>query len=71
MRELPGWFYPWGFDDKPNRDASEFSQGPGLRPKKLLCAPPDEGGLYAALAPPMPQRQGKQRSGDPGRRLRG
>lgn len=69
-RELPGWFYPWGFFDKPNGEGSELSHGPGLRPQCLLHAPPDCGGMYAALCPPMPpERKGRQRYGYPGDRL--
>jgi hypothetical protein len=68
---MPVRWYPWGFDEPPNREASEMSHGPGLRPKKLLCASPEDGGMYAAKAPPMPkERRGKQRHGDPGKRLR-
>ena len=64
-------WYPWGFDDKPGYTPSEFSHGRGLRPKKLLHAPPDDGGMYAAKAPPMPkERKGKQRYGFPGDKLR-
>jgi hypothetical protein len=64
-------WYPVGFDDKPDHSPSEFSHGRGLLPKKLLCAPPDVGGLYAALCPPMPpERKGKQRYGYPGEQIR-
>ena len=64
-------WYPWGLDDPPNREPSEFSHGPGLRPKKLLCAPPDEGGMYAAKCPPMPrEHKGRSRYGYPGDKLR-
>jgi hypothetical protein len=72
MRELPGWFYPWGFFDKPNNTPSEFSHGPGLRPSHLLHAPPDCGGMYAAKCPPMPrEHKGKQWYGFPGDKVRG
>ena len=70
-RELPDWMFPWGFGDPPCNTPSEMSHGPGLRPKHLLHAPPDEGGLYAAKAPPMPkEHKGKQRYGYPGDKLR-
>ena len=65
-------WYPWGQFDEPDLTPSEFSHGRGLRPKKLLCAPPEDGGLYAAKCPPMPcEHKGKQRYGFPGDKLRG
>jgi len=64
-------WYPRGHFDKPDNTPSEFSHGRGLRPKHLLCAPPDEGGLYAAKCPPMaPQDRGKVRFGYAGRQVR-
>lgn len=60
-------WYPWGFFDKPDLSPSEFSHGRGLRPKCLLHASPEDGGLYAAKCPPMPrEHKGRSRYGYPG-----
>ncbi len=68
---MPVRWYPWGFDEPPNREPSEMSYGPGLRPKCLLHAAPEDGGLYAAKCPPMPkEHKGKSRYGYPGDKLR-
>ena len=53
-RELPGWFYPWGFFDKPERQGQRAFARPWPAAKCLLHAPPDCGGMYAAQCPPMP-----------------
>lgn len=52
-----------GFAQTPNQTPgeSEFSHGPGLRPRHLEDALPAEGGRYRGTTPPVDER-GRERA---------
>jgi hypothetical protein len=68
--EVPPGFFPWGHDDKPNTEPSEYSLGAGLVPRGLEHAAPDDGGMYAAKAPGIAPETCNTRYGYAGRQIR-